>query len=39
MAEHAGDAAPLSQLVVAERVLDEQGWRAWPVCSRKLGLR
>lgn len=39
MAEHAGDAAPVAQMVVAERVLDAQGWTAWPVCSRKLGLR
>ena len=21
-----------------ERVLEKQGWGAWPVCSRKLGL-
>lgn len=27
------------QIAVAERVLAEQGWRAWPTCSRKLGLR
>lgn len=27
------------QIVVAERVLAAQGWRAWPSCSRKLGLR
>jgi resuscitation-promoting factor RpfA len=27
------------QIVVAERVLAKQGWRAWPACSRKLGLR
>jgi len=26
------------QIVVAERVLAVQGWRAWPACSRKLGL-
>jgi len=26
------------QIVVAERVLARQGWRAWPSCSRKLGL-
>jgi hypothetical protein len=24
---------------VAERVLQKQGWKAWPVCSRKLGYR
>ena len=27
------------QIVVAERVLDDAGWGAWPTCSRKLGLR
>ncbi|NAZ88445.1 transglycosylase family protein, partial [Kineococcus indalonis] len=27
------------QIVTAERVLARQGWRAWPSCSRKLGLR
>ena len=39
MADNAGDAAPLAQMVVAERVLEEQGWGAWPVCSRKVGAR
>lgn len=39
MPPHAGEASPVAQLVVAERVLEEQGWTAWPVCSRKLGLR
>jgi murein DD-endopeptidase MepM/ murein hydrolase activator NlpD len=27
------------QIAVAERVLDSQGWGAWPVCSAQLGLR
>jgi hypothetical protein len=27
------------QIAVAERVLAKQGWRAWPVCSRKAGYR
>jgi hypothetical protein len=27
------------QIVVAERGLKAQGWQAWPVCSRMLGLR
>ena len=27
------------QIRVAKRVLQTQGWSAWPVCSRKLGLR
>lgn len=33
------DATPRQQVDVAERVLARQGWKAWPVCSRKLGLR
>lgn len=40
-----GQFAPLAslatreqQIVIAERVLAAQGWRAWPACSRKLGL-
>jgi resuscitation-promoting factor RpfA len=27
------------QIKVAEKVLQSQGWKAWPVCSRKLGYR
>lgn len=27
------------QIAVAERVLAQQGWGAWPACSRKLGYR
>lgn len=27
------------QIAVAERVLADQGWGAWPSCSRQLGLR
>ena len=27
------------QIAVAERVLAAQGWKAWPACSHKLGLR
>lgn len=27
------------QIRRAERLLDIQGWQAWPVCSRRLGLR
>jgi nucleoid-associated protein YgaU len=26
------------QIAVAEAVLRVQGWRAWPVCSKRLGL-
>jgi hypothetical protein len=28
-----------AQIAVAQRVLASQGWRAWPACSAKLGLR
>ena len=28
-----------AQIAVAEKVLDGQGWGAWPACSAKLGLR
>ncbi len=27
------------QIAVAERILAKQGWKAWPACSKKLGLR
>lgn len=27
------------EVVIAERVLEAQGWGAWPACSQKLGLR
>lgn len=33
------EASREQQILVAERVLAEQGWEAWPACSRKLGLR
>jgi len=32
-------ASRAQQIKVAEKVLKKQGWRAWPACSRKLGLR
>lgn len=35
----AHDATRSQQIDVARKVLDEQGWRAWPVCSIRLGLR
>ncbi|GAA2546976.1 hypothetical protein GCM10010210_17940 [Pseudonocardia hydrocarbonoxydans] len=35
----AHDASRTEQIAVAERVLDGQGWGAWPACSRELGLR
>jgi hypothetical protein len=38
-AQYAWGASAVEQMIVAERVLDAQGWRAWPTCSRRLGLR
>ncbi|MGB3734785.1 MAG: transglycosylase family protein [Ilumatobacter sp.] len=38
-AETAWQATPYEQVTVAERLLETQGWNAWPACSRKLGLR
>jgi hypothetical protein len=32
-------ASRTEQITVAERVLADQGWDAWPACSAKLGLR
>jgi hypothetical protein len=31
--------SPAEQMLRAERLLDLQGWGAWPTCSRKVGLR
>ena len=39
MPYHAYDATRGQQIQVAERVLADQGWKAWPVCSVKLGYR
>lgn len=35
----AHEASREQQILVAERVLERQGWGAWPACSRRLGLR
>ena len=32
-------ASKRKQMRVAERILRGQGWGAWPVCSRRAGLR
>ncbi len=32
-------AGKLKQMRVAERILHGQGWGAWPVCSRRAGVR
>jgi hypothetical protein len=39
MPDHAGNATREQEIVVAERVLAEQGWGAWPRCSEMVGLR
>lgn len=28
-----------NQMTVAQRILDGQGWNAWPYCSRQIGMR
>lgn len=35
----AHNASRAEQIRVAENVLDAQGWKAWPSCSKKIGLR
>lgn len=37
-AERADLATPEQQIAVAEALLRLQGWSAWPVCSKRLGL-
>lgn len=27
------------QIAVAKKVQEEQGWKAWPTCTKKLGMR
>lgn len=36
---YAWQASREQQIAVAERVQAVEGWKAWPVCSRRLGLR
>ena len=38
-AEFAWQATREQQITVANRVLEDVGWGAWPTCSRRLGLR
>lgn len=38
-APKAWQASREAQIAVAEKVLADAGWKAWPACSRKLGLR
>lgn len=37
-AAEADDATREQQILIAERVLDEQGWGAWPTCSEEAGV-
>lgn len=38
-AKTANKASKAQQIAIANKVLRSQGWRAWPACSKKLGLR
>lgn len=38
-ADRADHATPEQQMLIAEKVLSKQGWKAWPACSAILGLR
>jgi hypothetical protein len=38
-AARAYQASREQQIIVAERILADVGWKAWPACSRRLGLR
>lgn len=38
-ATYAYQASKSQQIAVAERVLAQQGWDAWPACASELGLR
>ena len=35
----ANHASRSQQIAIAEKVLRAQGWKAWPSCSRRAGLR
>jgi hypothetical protein len=38
-APHPWEASREQQIVIAERVLEGSGWKAWPGCTRKFGWR
>jgi len=38
-APKAWQASREAQIAIAEKVLADAGWKAWPACSIKLGLR
>jgi hypothetical protein len=35
----ANQATRSQQIAIAEKVLRAQGWKAWPTCSKKVGIR
>lgn len=37
--KYAYQASPEDQVRVGEKTQELQGWKAWPVCSKKIGLR
>jgi hypothetical protein len=38
-ASTANHATRSQQIAIAEKVLRAQGWKAWPTCSRRVGVR
>ncbi|MGH3816063.1 MAG: transglycosylase family protein [Pseudonocardiaceae bacterium] len=38
-ARTANNATRTQQIAIAEKVLNAQGWKAWPTCSRRAGVR
>ncbi|MGH3779068.1 MAG: transglycosylase family protein, partial [Pseudonocardiaceae bacterium] len=38
-ASTASGASRAQQIAIAQKVLHAQGWKAWPTCSKKAGLR
>ncbi|MGH3773418.1 MAG: transglycosylase family protein [Pseudonocardiaceae bacterium] len=38
-ADTANHATRSQQIAIAEKVLRAQGWKAWPTCSRRAGMR
>ncbi|GAA1087014.1 transglycosylase family protein [Pseudonocardia alni] len=38
-APSAEQATKAQQIEIAKKVQDEQGWKAWPACTKKLGWR
>lgn len=38
-AASAEDATKAEQIEIAKTVQDQQGWKAWPACTKKLGWR